>query len=136
MSGTGKSTALAELEKRGFSVVETDEAAWSEWSDADGGYVWREDRIAELLAREEGSTLTSPARCRTRGGSTLDSMPWFFSVLLPKCSFAALRRGRQTTTERAEKIATSFCATWPRLNLCYAQPAPTKWTRRSQSTSW
>ena len=57
MSGTGKSTALAELEKRGFSVVETDEAAWSEWSDADGGYVLREDRIAELLAREEGSTL-------------------------------------------------------------------------------
>ncbi len=57
MSGTGKSAALAELEKRGFSVVETDEGAWSEWSDADGGYVWREDRIAALLAREEGSTL-------------------------------------------------------------------------------
>jgi len=57
MSGTGKSTALAELEKRGFRVVDTDEGGWSEWSDADGGYVWREDRIAELLAREEESTL-------------------------------------------------------------------------------
>ena len=42
MSGTGKSTALAELEKRGFRVVDTDEGGWSEWSDPDGGYVWRE----------------------------------------------------------------------------------------------
>ena len=52
MSGTGKSSALAELGRRGFEVVDTDEGGWSEWSDEDGGYVWREDRIAELLARD------------------------------------------------------------------------------------
>jgi dephospho-CoA kinase len=58
MSGTGKSTALDELEKRGFEVVDTDEGGWSVWSDTEGGYVWREDRIAELLERdEEGRTL-------------------------------------------------------------------------------
>jgi len=57
MSGTGKSTALAELAERGFRVVETDRAPWSEWSDADGGYVWREELIEELLAREDGATL-------------------------------------------------------------------------------
>ncbi len=57
MSGTGKSAALAELEQRGFTVVDTDHGGWSEWSDADGGYLWREDRIAELLARENGPTL-------------------------------------------------------------------------------
>ncbi len=57
MSGTGKSAALAELERLGFAVVDTDYGGWSEWSDADGGYVWRQERIAELLAREEGSTL-------------------------------------------------------------------------------
>jgi dephospho-CoA kinase len=57
MSGTGKSTALAELEKRGFQVVDTDEGGWTVWSDAKGGYVWREDRIAELLERDEGRTL-------------------------------------------------------------------------------
>jgi len=57
MSGTGKSTALAELGRRGFTVVETDEGGWSEWSDADGGYVWHEQRIAELLANEDGPTL-------------------------------------------------------------------------------
>ncbi len=31
MSGTGKSTALRKLAKRGFQVVETDDAPWSEW---------------------------------------------------------------------------------------------------------
>lgn len=51
MSGTGKSTAFAELRRRGFDVVETDEPGWSVWSDEDGGYLWREDRIAELLAQ-------------------------------------------------------------------------------------
>jgi dephospho-CoA kinase len=57
MSGTGKSSALGELEKRGFEVVDTDQGGWSIWSDIEGGYVWREDRIAELLEREEGRTL-------------------------------------------------------------------------------
>lgn len=57
MSGTGKSSALAELRKRGFAVVETDEGGWTVWSDADDGYVWDEDRIAELLRRDEGPTL-------------------------------------------------------------------------------
>jgi shikimate kinase len=57
MSGTGKSAALAELEKRGFAVVDTDHGPWSEWSDAESGYVWREERITELLARELPSTL-------------------------------------------------------------------------------
>jgi dephospho-CoA kinase len=57
MSGTGKSTALAELRKRGFDVVDTDEPGWTEWSDEDGGYLWEEDRVAELLARARTTTL-------------------------------------------------------------------------------
>jgi dephospho-CoA kinase len=57
MSGTGKSSALVELEKRGFEVVDTDRGGWSVWSDTEGGYTWREDRVAELLEREGESTL-------------------------------------------------------------------------------
>jgi thymidylate kinase len=57
MSGTGKSTALAELRRRGFEVVDTDESGWTEWSEEDDGYLWREDRIAELLARDREATL-------------------------------------------------------------------------------
>lgn len=57
MSATGKSTALAELARRGFEVVETDVPPWSEWSEAAGGYVWREELVSELLARELTTTL-------------------------------------------------------------------------------
>jgi len=57
MSGTGKSTALTELRRRGFQAVDTDEPGWAEWSDDDGGYVWREDRMAQLLSRDAGPTL-------------------------------------------------------------------------------
>jgi len=57
MSGTGKSSALDLLRLRGFEAVDTDEGGWSEWCDADGGYVWREERIAELLAAARARTL-------------------------------------------------------------------------------
>jgi len=57
MSGTGKSTALAELRVRGFVVVDTDEDGWSAWSDEEDGYVWREDRMSELLDRDGVATL-------------------------------------------------------------------------------
>jgi dephospho-CoA kinase len=55
MSGTGKSTALAELARRGFRVVDTDEPGWKERRDSD--LVWREDRMSELLARDDGGTV-------------------------------------------------------------------------------
>ena len=57
MSGTGKSSALAELGKLGFQVVDTDEPGWTDWSASEGGHVWCEDRIAELLAHDDGPTL-------------------------------------------------------------------------------
>jgi thymidylate kinase len=57
MSGTGKSTALEELRRRGFQVVDTDEPGWTEWRAEDGGRVWREERIAELLAVDRTGTL-------------------------------------------------------------------------------
>ena len=57
MSGTGKSSALAELRRRGFETVDTDEPEWTEWSTEEDGYVWREDRIADLLRRRRDVTL-------------------------------------------------------------------------------
>jgi shikimate kinase len=57
MSGTGKSSALIELAARGFRTIDTDVGGWSEWSDAERGYVWREDRIRKLLADDSGPCL-------------------------------------------------------------------------------
>jgi dephospho-CoA kinase len=55
MSGTGKSSALAELARRGFRTVDTDEPGWTV-EDAVGGQWWDEERIAQLLAAD-GPTL-------------------------------------------------------------------------------
>jgi shikimate kinase len=61
MSGTGKSTALVELGRRGFAVVDADVPGWSEWvpesAGAQGEWLWRADRMAELLASERDRTL-------------------------------------------------------------------------------
>lgn len=54
MSGTGKSTVLAELNRRGHRVVDTDYGGWTvEIHEPEGPGVdrqWREDMVAALLA--------------------------------------------------------------------------------------
>ena len=62
MSGTGKSSALVELGKRGFRVVDTDDPGWKEWvasPDEPGGgeWLWIEERMTELLRPDEDRTL-------------------------------------------------------------------------------
>ena len=56
MSGTGKSTVLAELARRGHRVVDTDEDDWSEDVPLVGGSglerLWREDLMSALLAQD------------------------------------------------------------------------------------
>jgi hypothetical protein len=53
MSGTGKSSALVELGARGFRVVDTDSPEWSRFEASTDEWLWREDRMAELLAIED-----------------------------------------------------------------------------------
>jgi shikimate kinase len=74
MSGTGKSTLIGVLAERGYSAVDLDTDEWSEWvpiSDEDPfgspvdaesvwrhrDWVWREDRVARLLATEDSDIL-------------------------------------------------------------------------------
>jgi dephospho-CoA kinase len=57
MSGTGKSSALAELARRGYRVVDTDDPGWREYrEDAEssdelhhGEWLWVEERMTGLL---------------------------------------------------------------------------------------
>jgi broad-specificity NMP kinase len=94
MSGTGKSSALVELEKRGFEVVDTDRGGWSLWSDSEDGYVWREDRIAELLARESERTLYVSGTVSNQGRF----YPRFDAVVLLHAPAEVLRRRIATRT--------------------------------------
>jgi thymidylate kinase len=57
MSGVGKSAALAELRRRGYVTVDTDEPGWTGWSDAEGGYLWHEQPLHELLSAPRKTTL-------------------------------------------------------------------------------
>jgi dephospho-CoA kinase len=97
MSGTGKSTALAELRRRGFEVVDTDEPGWTDWSDEDRGYIWREDRMAELLARGRKTTLYVSGTVSNQGRF----YPQFDAVVLLSAPAEALleRIERRTTND-------------------------------------
>lgn len=70
ISGTGKSTAIVELAACGYKAVDVDSDEFSEWAEVadDSGvpgspvepnrdWVWREDRIEELLSTEDADML-------------------------------------------------------------------------------
>ncbi|HEV2124266.1 MAG TPA: AAA family ATPase [Chloroflexota bacterium] len=68
MSGTGKSTLIGELAARGYKAIDTDSDEWSEWVPDIGDpessgptveqdWVWREDRVQDLLATEDADVL-------------------------------------------------------------------------------
>jgi dephospho-CoA kinase len=100
MSGTGKSTALDELSRRGFRVVDTDEPGWTVWDEEDRGYVWREDRMAELLSSDDGPTLYVSGTVSNQGRfyPSFDAV-----VLLSAPAEVLLRRIDHRTTNRYGK---------------------------------
>jgi broad-specificity NMP kinase len=65
MSGTGKSTALAELGRRGYRVVDTDDPGWREYHEDVGSsdelhrgeWLWVEERMTRLLDSDDGRSL-------------------------------------------------------------------------------
>jgi dephospho-CoA kinase len=101
MSGTGKSSALTELERRGFRVVDTDVGGWSEW--VDDGWLWREDRIAGLLA-ENGDATLFVSGCVSNQGKFYDR---FDAVVLLSAPAEVLveRIGSRTTNDYGKSPA-------------------------------
>ena len=90
MSGTGKSSALAELARRGFRTVDTDDPGWKI------GELWDENKIARLLAAE-GPTLFVAGTVENQGRfyDRFDEV-----VLLTVPVDVALERiGRRTTND-------------------------------------
>jgi shikimate kinase len=72
MSGTGKSTLIGELAARGYKAIDVDADEWSEWVDVEftgdptspqspvepgRDWVWRVDRIQNLLSTEDADVL-------------------------------------------------------------------------------
>ena len=80
MSGTGKSTVISELARRGYKAVDADCDEFSEWVEVSGDvgtsdspvesgrdWVWREDRIQELLSTEDADVLFLSGCAQTMG---------------------------------------------------------------------
>ncbi|MBP2471935.1 shikimate kinase [Crossiella equi] len=81
MSGTGKSTVLEKLAELGHRVVDTDSDEWCRWEtdeDGESDWVWREDKMNELLkGHTEGKLFVSG--CKT---NQVDFYPLFEHVVL------------------------------------------------------
>ncbi len=83
MSGTGKSSVIRELAARGYRAHDLDTPEWSEWVDAAASdtltpaegkdWVWREDRVRELLSMPEDGTLFV--------GGCAENMPRLFPLI-------------------------------------------------------
>lgn len=56
MSGTGKSTAIAQLVGLGYKAIDLDSEGLCEW-DANGDELWLEDQVQRLLATEDADAL-------------------------------------------------------------------------------
>jgi shikimate kinase len=97
MSGTGKSSALQELARLGYDVVDTDDPGWTVPNEVDGGYLWVEDRLEELLARERATTLYVSGAVSNQGRF----IPRFDAVVLLSAPLEVLleRIARRTTND-------------------------------------
>jgi broad-specificity NMP kinase len=133
MSGTGKSSALERLRLLGFRAVDTDEGDWTQWSETEGGYVWREERIAELLACDKGPSLYVSGTVSNQGRfyERFDAV-----VLLSAPANVLLGRIETRSTNpygRPQRSGSSCSATWPRWSHVYVGPALTRSMPRSRS---
>lgn len=102
MSGAGKSSVVRELIALGFDAIDLDSAQWSHWVDAAADdaltpeqgrdWVWREDRVAALLAK--------PSRAPRLLAGTASNMAAFYDrfdavVLLSASEDCLLQRLRE-----------------------------------------
>ncbi len=118
MSGTGKSSALAELGRRGYRVVDTDEPGWREYrlhpEPIDelhrGEYLWVEQRMSELLDSDDGRSLfvAGGARNQSNFYARFDAIVLLTApadVLLDRVSRRSTNSYGKTPLERAEILA-------------------------------
>ena len=93
MSGTGKSSVIAELRARGYQAVDIDEPGWSVY-DADGDWIWQDERVRELLANPDGEVLFVSGCASNQG----QFYPQFEEVVLLSASAEVLIERLTTPT--------------------------------------
>ncbi|MDH2445515.1 AAA family ATPase [Amnibacterium sp. CER49] len=108
MSGTGKSTLVAELRGRGFAAFDADDDGYAV-PGADGRWSWRVEEVRGLLAQHRDQDVVFFAGCSEEQGR----LPFERRVLLTAPETVLLERLRSRTTnpygrsdrERAQVLA-------------------------------
>jgi dephospho-CoA kinase len=118
ISGTGKSSALAELGRRGYRVVDTDDPGWREYRQHPepvdelhrGEFLWVEERMTELLDSDDGRSLFVAGGVRNQSkfydrfdAVVLLSAP--VDVMLDRVARRATNAYGKTQLERSEILA-------------------------------
>ena len=119
MSGTGKSTLVAELAASGYKAIDADCDEYSEWAEYNGDagdygppvdenrdWVWREDRIQELLATKDSDVLFVSG-CAENMGKFLPQFDHVILLSAPADVIVARLATRTTNTygKRPEETA-------------------------------
>jgi len=94
MSGTGKSTVIGALAARGYRAVDMDEPGYSEYG-PDGDWVWREDRMQELLLSLEAGDVLFVSGCAE---NQVKFYPQFDEIILLSAPAAVLVERLTTRT--------------------------------------
>ena len=118
MAGTGKSSALAELARRGYDVVDTDDPGWREYRKYveavddlhRGEYLWVEDRMAALLDSNDDRSLfvAGGARNQSKFYDRFDAVVLLSApaeVILDRVARRTTNEYGKTPVERAEILA-------------------------------
>jgi shikimate kinase len=118
ISGTGKSSALAELARRGYRVVDTDDEGWREYRKHPepidelhrGEWHWVEERMIALLDFDDGRSLFVGGGTRNQSmfydrfdAVVLLSAP--ADVMLDRVARRTTNNYGRTALERAEILA-------------------------------
>jgi hypothetical protein len=93
MSGTGKSTLVQELRRRGYAAYDADDDGFSE-PRADGRWGWRADAVASLLAQSPDGELLFFAGC----SEEQIEMPFDYRVVLTAPENEIVTRLRSRTS--------------------------------------
>jgi shikimate kinase len=91
MSGTGKTSAIEELSRRGMNAIDTDSDEWCEWVlapslEPEGGnepdWVWREEKVRRLLAEPRDTPLFLGG-CKSNQGAFYDLIDYVVLLSAP-----------------------------------------------------
>ena len=118
MSATGKSSALAELGRRGYRVVDTDDPGWREYRKYPepidelhrGEWLWVEERMTALLDTDDSRSLfvAGGARNQAKFYDRFDAVVLLSApaeVILDRVARRTTNDYGQTPLERAEILA-------------------------------